>query len=237
MIPIPADRMNIMRSILLVCLFCICIGCIDDSGKSNTGNGTSDDNGPVENVSDSHDGDGDGEIVIFLTGETLGQLKPCGCTAGQLGGFEKRKTVLDAVDSKRRLLLDTGHLIEGQSEQNILKYNIIIQALSMLGYDAVNFNSKDVEVARDHIGLDSIPFAIISGSDDTGQLKSTYSRKFKVNGKVLQVTVASVISEQISGDKLSKLFLSEPGIIGLNILLVDSCEKETLDAIDRKSVV
>jgi len=174
---------------------------------------------------------GDDEIVIFLTGETVGQLKPCGCTTGQLGGFEKRKTVLDSVDSQRRFVLDTGHLIDGSSEQDLLKYDIIVQALSMLSYDVVNLDARDVEIARNSFGLTNMPFAIISGSDDRGEVNHNYSKTFTADGKVLQVTVASIQLDQIAEVELEKLFSSEPGTIALNILLVDSCGAEILEAV------
>ncbi len=229
--PILADRMTMIRSILVVCVVCICIGCIDNSSKSNTPDQMPSDKGQVDSAPVSQQADSAGEVVIFLTGETLGQLKPCGCTADQLGGFEKRKTVLDSVDSKRRLVLDTGNLIKGESEQDLLKYDIIIQALSMLDYDAVNFNARDVEIARNRFGLENMPFAVISGSDDTGQVKPTYTKTFRADGNVLQVTVASIISDEIASGELEKLFLSEAETTGVNILLVDSCGENVLESI------
>ena len=220
-----------IRSILVICVFCIFIGCVEDSDKSNTPVETSEDSGQVDNTPDSRQEDSNGEIVIFLTGETFGQLKPCGCAAGQLGGFEKRKPVLDSVDSQRRLVLDTGHLIEGSSEQDLLKYDIIVQALSMLGYDAVNLDASDIEIARDRFGLANMPFSIISGSDESGKVNRNYSKKFTIKGNVLHVTVASIKSDQITGGELEKLFLPEAETIGLNMLLVDSCDEDTLGAV------
>ncbi|MBW8035466.1 MAG: hypothetical protein FVQ79_07505 [Planctomycetes bacterium] len=175
--------------------------------------------------------DGDGEIVIFLTGETVGQLKPCGCAADQLGGFEKRKTVLDTVDSERRLVVDTGHLVDGRSEQDILKYETIVHALFMLGYDAVNLDASDVEIARNSFGLANMPFAIISGSDESGEVKRSYTKILKMNGTVLPVTVGSIRSDQVTAGEVEKLFSLEGDIPGLNILLVDSCDDAVLETI------
>ena len=51
------------------------------------------------------------ELVIVYSGNTLGELKPCGCAKEEdQGGFERRLTYLKQVfaNSKNILLVDTG---------------------------------------------------------------------------------------------------------------------------------
>ena len=87
-------------------------------------------------------------VTIFVTGNTLGQLKPCGCSGGQLGGFEKRPAVFDKVSKENRLLIDTGRLIEKADAQGLIKFTIITQALEMLDYDVVNLTAADLATAE-----------------------------------------------------------------------------------------
>jgi hypothetical protein len=61
-------------------------------------------------------------LTVFLTGNELGALKPCGCSGGQLGGFDRRWTVLNSVPGRRSLIVDTGRFIEGDSEQDLMKF-------------------------------------------------------------------------------------------------------------------
>jgi len=103
-------------------------------------------------------------LTVFLTGNELGALKPCGCSGGQLGGLDRRPAVFNSVPRQRRLIVDTGWFVEGDSEQDLIKFQIIIQALSRLDYDLVNLAEKDIEIAQNLGLLDSIGsvFNIIS---------------------------------------------------------------------------
>ena len=56
----------------------------------------------------------------------------------------------------KRLIVDTGSLVEGGSEQDLIKFNIIIQAFSLLDYDMVNLTKKDIGMAENLGPLDSI---------------------------------------------------------------------------------
>jgi hypothetical protein len=41
-------------------------------------------------------------LTVFITGNTLGELKPCGCSGGQLGGFDRRAVVFNSVPADKR---------------------------------------------------------------------------------------------------------------------------------------
>ena len=49
-------------------------------------------------------------VTVFLTGQELGRLKPCGCTGGQLGGLERRGAIINQVPAARRLVINTGSI-------------------------------------------------------------------------------------------------------------------------------
>jgi nitrate/TMAO reductase-like tetraheme cytochrome c subunit len=135
------------------------------------------------------------------------------------------------VSRARRLVLDTGQFIAGESEQDFLKYDIIVQALVMLDYDVVNLNERDAEIAQNRFGLENMPFPVISSWKNTGEAKQSYTKILKMGGTVLPVTTGSIQSGQITVDEVEKLFPPEGDILGLNILLVDSCGEDMLEAI------
>ena len=91
-------------------------------------------------------------LTVFLTGNELGALQPCGCSGGQLGGFDRRSAILNSVPESKRMIVDTGSLIEGDSEQELFKFRIIIEAFRQLGYDLVNLTVKDIETGK-NLGL------------------------------------------------------------------------------------
>ena len=53
-------------------------------------------------------------LTVFLTGNELGALQPCGCSGGQLGGLDRRSAVLNSVPASKRLIVDTGSFVEGE---------------------------------------------------------------------------------------------------------------------------
>ena len=73
------------------------------------------------------------ELVIVYSGNTLGELKPCGCTKEEdQGGFERRLTYFKQVfaNSKNILLVDTGDNFKEPSTQGKIKARYIMQAMS-----------------------------------------------------------------------------------------------------------
>ena len=87
------------------------------------------------------------EIIIIYSGNTLGELKPCGCDKEEdQGGFERRSTYLKQVfaTSKNVLLVDTGDNFKEPSRQGKIKAHYIMEAISKLKYDAVIPGDKDL---------------------------------------------------------------------------------------------
>ena len=87
------------------------------------------------------------ELTIVYSGNTLGELKPCGCAKEEdQGGFERRSTYLKQVfkDSRNTLLVDTGDNFKEASTQGKIKARYIMQAMSKSNYDAVIPGDKDL---------------------------------------------------------------------------------------------
>lgn len=87
------------------------------------------------------------EFLIVYTGNTLGELKPCGCAKEEdQGGFERRMTYFKQVglNSKNTLFVDTGDSFKEPSRQGKIKARYLMQAMSLLKYDAVIPGDKDL---------------------------------------------------------------------------------------------
>ena len=104
------------------------------------------------------------ELLIVYSGNTLGELKPCGCTKEEdQGGFERRMTYLKQVstNSKNVILVDTGDSFKEPSRQGKIKARYIMQAMSNLKYDAVIPGEKDLVYGESFLNHErSIPWLL-----------------------------------------------------------------------------
>ncbi|HUS74118.1 MAG TPA: cytochrome c family protein [Sedimentisphaerales bacterium] len=179
-------------------------------------------------------------VTVFLTGNELGTMKPCGCSGGQLGGLDRRSAVFNSVPAKRRLVIDTGSFVEGDSEQDIIKFNTIIQAFSLLGYDLVNLTEKDIEIAENLGLLDSIGslFNIITSLKPTDvNLATKFTKKFSLKSTTMAVTVAAFDVESAPIEQIGRLFTAQPGLQTVNILILNRCGPGIINSITKQAIV
>ena len=179
-------------------------------------------------------------VTVFLTGNELGTMKPCGCSGGQLGGLDRRSTVFNSVPAKRRLVVDTGSFVEGDSEQDIIKFNTIIQAFSLLGYDLVNLTEKDIEIAESLGLVDSLGslFNIITSLKPTDvNLATKFTKKFSLKSKTIAVTVAAFDVESAPIEQIGRLFTAPPGLQTVNILILNRCGPGITNSIMKQAIV
>lgn len=134
-------------------------------------------------------------VTVFFTGNELGEMKPCGCSGGQLGGLDRLNAVFNNVDAQNRLILDTGTLVPESTEQNLIKFNVITQAFGLLGYDVINLTELDINVARQAGLLDGLgrQFNCISASSEnqTGKLNLPlkFTKQFSSTDKTIEVVI------------------------------------------------
>jgi len=176
-----------------------------------------------------------GEITVFFTGNELGQLKPCGCSGGQLGGLDRRYAVFNTVKPENRLIIDTGSLVVDSSEQNLIKFNIIVQAYSQLGYDLVSLTSRDISIAQQAgllDGLCSIAGCITAAAADDIKMPSKFTKKFTLNGTSLDVTVVTADTQ----DEIARLpdLLSSQSV---NILITSRSDAQAVEEVSQLKLV
>jgi hypothetical protein len=203
-------------------------------------------------------------ISVFLTGNELGALKPCGCSGGQLGGLDRRPAVFNTVPAQRRMIVDTGLFVESDGEQDLIKFDILVRAFSLLGYDVVNLTEEDVRIAED-LGLFEVigsffniittePLRIASppaagAIDETDRnshdadtpadvnIPAKFAKKFLVRGETVAVTIAAFNPESAPIEQIGKLFPPESGHQTVNILILNRCTAGIIKGIAEDSNV
>ncbi|MBN2456435.1 MAG: hypothetical protein JXB29_07885 [Sedimentisphaerales bacterium] len=182
----------------------------------------------------------DGSIAVFITGNELGALQPCGCSGGQLGGLDRRAAVFNAAAKSRRLIIDTGSLVDGDSEQDLIKFNILLQAFGFLDYDLVNLTKEDVGITR-NLGLlngaDSLPAMISAYWPSDANLPAGFTRNFDVGAKKLSVTVTCLDAKSGNLEKLKGLFVLPRTLPTFNILIVNEFKQDVIDTIRQGGLV
>ncbi len=211
------------RPLLLVslCAFIVICGCTPKSIDLGSGGASS---AKIPSGKDT--------ITVFLTGNLLSTLQPCGCSAGQLGGFSRRQAVLATVADDRKLVVDTGNLLRDQTPQDVLKFGIIFQALSILKYDVANLNADELSLATELGLVEGGGFRIITAAAaGDAQIKPTYSKALRIGGGTIRVQLATVKAQTATADSLQALFGGGQEGLVLNILIVDDCSPEIADQI------
>ncbi|MHC4640395.1 MAG: multiheme c-type cytochrome [Planctomycetota bacterium] len=179
-------------------------------------------------------------ITVFLTGNGLGVLKPCGCSGGQLGGLDRRRGVLNTVASQRRMIVDTGMFVEGNGEQDLIKFDIMTRAFDLLDYDLVNLTNKDITIAKDLGLLDIISsfFNIITSHKlSDANLPARFTKKFALKDKMIAVTVATFDAEAAPVEQIERLFTQEGGVQTVNILILNRCTPGIIKTIAKEADV
>ncbi len=207
-----------MRLLISILLLMSVVSCVPEGGGGPSVDGVDSD---IEEV-----------VTIFLTGNELGALKPCGCSGGQLGGLERRTAIFDSVSSVRRMVVGTGNLVQEPGEQSQIKFDIFIEAFSLLGYDAVNLNSGDIEIAELVGALESPRIGFISSIGAGERISANVTKEYSLGGKTIVVKVVSFDVESGSVSDIGDFWASEHPIV--RILIVNSCEEELIGQIREK---
>ena len=177
-------------------------------------------------------------LTVFVTGNTLGELKPCGCSGGQLGGFDRRPAVFSSVPSEKRLIIDTGSLVRGDAQQDLIKFNISIQALSLLAYDVVNLTEKDIEVSQNLGLLDDPVLGLVSPHAAGGKISGKFQHRYFLNGEPVTLCVVTYDVETSPIRQIRDVFGPvEPGRKRVNILLVNQCDEGMIASIAKMGIV
>lgn len=172
--------------------------------------------------------EGAGEVSVFFTGSELGALKPCGCSGGQLGGLSKRAAIFDRVPTAGRVVVDTGTLVAGTGEQDLIKFRILFEAFRLLEYDVVHLTDEDVETART-LGLTAPqngPFAVIGApwEPDRSDPLIGFVKRLIARDREVAVRFISLDAREDRPEAAAEVFARPAGKYGVNILILRNAD-------------
>ena len=140
------------------------------------------------------------QVALMFSGEMEGFLEPCGCAGldNQLGGLMRRHTLINELESQGWpvVSLDMGGLVRRIGPQSEVKYRYALESLVKLGYQAIGFGARDLQLSSDallfvlaNLNLESSP--LVSANIGLIQFDSPLSQKYQVieaGGKRIGVT-------------------------------------------------
>ena len=97
-------------------------------------------------------------FYLLYTGNTFGELKPCGCAREEdQGGIERRQAYFKSIRAKSFdvLLLDTGDSFKEPSQQGKIKARYLLKSMNHMAYDAVALGDKDFIYGQDFLKSNS----------------------------------------------------------------------------------
>ena len=88
-------------------------------------------------------------LALFVTGQQMGYIEPCGCTglANQKGGLSRRAALLKQLREEKGwevVPLDVGNQVRRYGQQSVIKFQRTSEALRSMGYRAVGFGPDDL---------------------------------------------------------------------------------------------
>jgi hypothetical protein len=91
------------------------------------------------------------KLAIVFTGLQQGYIEPCGCSGkeNQKGGLSRRDMLLKQLKDKKWpvVALDLGEQVRRFGRQQELKYAATIDALKMMGFQAIGFGPDDLRLS------------------------------------------------------------------------------------------
>ena len=88
------------------------------------------------------------ELHILTSGDTAGWITPCGCTANQSGGLERRATLIQSIGNKdSRIYLDAGGSASGNTEYEKTKLAAILDGIKLIDIDAHNIGTNETKLS------------------------------------------------------------------------------------------
>lgn len=85
-------------------------------------------------------------FAIAWNYDTSGFLETCGCSANQLGGIERRATLIAKLRAQQPLVaIEGAHIVEDKGEFQLYKGETLIAMLNMMDYDAMMLGVREAQ--------------------------------------------------------------------------------------------
>jgi hypothetical protein len=97
-------------------------------------------------------------VALVLTGRQYGYLEPCGCSGleNQNGGLVRRSTLLKQLEERGWpvIPIDAGNQVRRFGRQAEIKFQITVEGLRKMGYQAIAFGPDDLRLpAPELVGI------------------------------------------------------------------------------------
>lgn len=139
---------------------------------------------------------------------------------------------------EKRMLIDTGGFVESNRDQDLIKFDIIVEALSLLDYHAVNLNEEDFKTAKNRGSLAHPGVRFISPYTAGDEAAVGIQNRYLLNGENVDI---SVLTLDIDGSPLDRIKESFPPPAesdkAVNILIVNRCDEGVISTIADMDIV
>ncbi len=137
------------------------------------------------------------ELSLVISGDTMGWIVPCGCTANQSGGILRRASFVEGLRGSREVIvLDAGGAAAGTSLYDQLKFEAILAGEKALGSAAHNLGAAEAAFGADYLrdvqNRLKVPFLSANLRDSKGKLIAAPYVELIAGG--LRIAVVGVVS-------------------------------------------
>lgn len=94
------------------------------------------------------------QVALVLTGEQQGYMEPCGCSETQSGGISRRADLFRQLRDEKNwnvVGLDLGDTMKRSRQQDRIKFGVLHEALTDMGYRAMTLGPADLKLQVDFL--------------------------------------------------------------------------------------
>ncbi len=167
-------------------------------------------------------------LLIVFSGEETGNLEPCGCYEGQIGGISRRYTFIDSFRKKKDVILPVslGDLPKNVGRQDEIKMEIFCRAFGEMDYVLHNLGEKDIEIGPQLLNYLSHTSKTVLLSSNV-QLVASFPVKINqyvlkecfVSGHILKIAFLGILSKSLLNNSILEYINVEDPVQALKPLV------------------
>jgi len=176
-------------------------------------------------------------LLIVFSGEETGNLEPCGCYEGQIGGISRRDTLIDLCREKKDVILPVslGDLPKSSGRQEEIKMEIFCRAIGEMDYILHNLGEKDIEIGPQLLNYLSHTSKTVFLSSNV-QLFDSFPAKINqyvlkecfVSGHILKIAFLGILSKSLLNNSVLEYINVKDPVQALKPLVKQLQEKANL---------
>lgn len=91
--------------------------------------------------------------AIVLSGEQIGYLEPCGCSAKQSGGFARRGDLFEQLKARQWPVaaFDLGGTLKRSRKHDLLKFQSILKGFGLMHYQALGLGPAELRLGAEQL--------------------------------------------------------------------------------------